>query len=172
MPRTRLLLLLLLVSFVGCTVLVDFAAQLALIAVDQAVIVTQSSCSYISFVANWIHFIEKLNLQNYLIFAGDQITLDYVNNRHENHAVLVSGLYDEAATTLVDFAEYGDETFRELTQSRPLFLFSVLQAGYTALWVDSDVVLLQNPADILRLTATINKDILHNLKPGFMRYGV
>lgn len=58
MTRTKLLLLLLLGSFVGCKV--DLAGQLALIAVERTVIVTQSSCPYIPFAANWIHFVEKI----------------------------------------------------------------------------------------------------------------
>lgn len=88
-------------------------------------------------------------MQNYLVFAEDEITFDYLNTRHKNHAVFVRALYDQAAQDSADFAEFGTEAFRRLTQSRPAFLLRVVQAGYTALWVDSDVVLLQNPLQIL-----------------------
>ena len=134
-------------TFVGCEV--DLAAQLALIAIDNTVVVTQSSCPYLAFAANWIYHAEKLNIQNYLIFAEDEITLDYINSRHSNHAVLVSELFEEAVKHSAGFAEFGTENFRQLTNPRPSFLLSVVRAGYTALWIDSDVVLLQNPLKIL-----------------------
>ena len=51
------------------------------VAVDNTVILTQTSCGYLEFAVNWITHAEALGITNWLTIAEDQVALDYINSR-------------------------------------------------------------------------------------------
>ena len=51
------------------------------VAADNTVILTQTSCGYLEFAANWITHAEALGITNWLTIAEDQIAMDYINSR-------------------------------------------------------------------------------------------
>ena len=51
------------------------------VAVDNTVILTQTSCGYLEFAINWIEHVVKLDVTNWLTIVEDAESLEYINNR-------------------------------------------------------------------------------------------
>jgi hypothetical protein len=53
------------------------------VAVDNTVILTQTSCGYLEFAVNWINSVQKLGITNWLTIVEDADSLAYINERCE-----------------------------------------------------------------------------------------
>ena len=51
------------------------------VAVDNTVILTQTSCGYLEFAVNWIQHVSKLDVTNWLTIVEDADSLEYINSR-------------------------------------------------------------------------------------------
>ena len=59
----------------------DLGQRFASVAVDNTVILTQTSCGYLEFAVNWITHAEALGITNWLTIAEDEMALNYLNTR-------------------------------------------------------------------------------------------
>lgn len=59
----------------------SLAQRFEAVATDNTIILTQTSCGYLEFAANWITHAEALGITNWLTIAEDEVALNYINAR-------------------------------------------------------------------------------------------
>ena len=64
--------------------------------------------------------------------------------RYPGHAVAASEFTNEALNSGAALFEYGTEAFTKLACARPVYLQTILDLGFSAVWSDTDTVWLQN----------------------------
>jgi len=64
--------------------------RLAVMAVDNKVILTQTSCGYLEFAVNWIYHVEALGITNWLTVCEDLAALNFLEDRFPGIAFQVS----------------------------------------------------------------------------------
>lgn len=121
------------------------------VAAHSTIVVSQTVCSYLAFVDNWILHAQRLGINNYLIIAEDEVSLRYINNKRPHHAV-PSNLFGYNATeTGLEFMNADSTDFVELSCKRPKFLATFLQLGYNVIWTDMDTAWLEDPFPLVPL---------------------
>ncbi len=128
----------------------QLAGRLGHLAINNTLIVTQTSCGFLSFATNWIVHVQKLDITNFVVFSEDETSFDWINQRHPGHAVMISDLLEQPQPhDSSKVATFGDDSFKNMVMKRPKLLLRLLEAGFNVLWVDSDAVLLQKPLPVL-----------------------
>lgn len=129
---------------------IQFADQLKVVAEDDVIILSQTSCAYLAFAANWINSAEKLGITNFLIIAEDEASLAWLKSRVPNNVVgadkLTKTSLPESGS---DVANWGSKQFATFTCIRPTYIQRILAEGYTVLWSDMDTVWHKNPMEHL-----------------------
>lgn len=124
--------------------------RLGHLAIDNTLIVTQTNCGFLSFGINWVKHVQKIDINNFLVFTEDESLFEWIDQRHEGHAVMVSDLLERSLPhDSSRAATFGDDAFKFMVMKRPRLLLRLLEAGFNVLWTDSDAVLLQKPLPVL-----------------------
>ena len=56
-------------------------SRFSAVAVDNTIILTQTSCGYLEFAINWILHVEALGITNWITIVEDDESLSYLNER-------------------------------------------------------------------------------------------
>ncbi|CAN0040821.1 unnamed protein product, partial [Laminaria digitata] len=109
---------------------------------DGLVMVNSVNCGYLDFASNFLQSVRSLSLiacdgaaRFFYSLVPGCVAMFPGDNSERQHAI--------GAGT------YGDAVFQSQVLVRPRLLQSILAAGYTALWTDSDIVWLGNPLPLL-----------------------
>lgn len=126
----------------------DLSSLLKERAIDNSVFVTTSTCGYADFTVNWVLHMQEANVTNYIVIAEDARALEYLVGKFDGHVISSASFhrpfYSKGGIDLVEYNNTGLSWC-----SRPHYLKSIAERGYTAIWVDSDVALLRNPMPLL-----------------------
>jgi len=128
----------------------NLASTLRAVAADGTVFVTTSTCAYADFTMNWATHMLQLHLTNFIVIAEDENVYQFLTNTTDlkGHVLRSSEFHRPfEAHGAHAFVEYDSKGFSWC--SRPHYLLSVVRHGYTAIWIDSDAVLLRSPMQIL-----------------------
>lgn len=96
--------------------------RVAAVAVDNKVILTQTSCGYLEFAVNWITHVEALGLTNWLTIAEDETALKFLEERYPGHALPASAFTNEALSSGNALYEWGSAAFTKVACARPSYL--------------------------------------------------
>jgi len=99
---------------------------------------------------NWATHMLQLHLTNFIVIAEDEKVYQFLTNTTDlkGHVLRSSEFHRPfEAHGAHAFVEYDSKGFSWC--SRPHYLLSVVRYGYTAIWIDSDAVLLRSPMHIL-----------------------
>ncbi|BDA50156.1 probable UDP-D-xylose:L-fucose alpha-1,3-D-xylosyltransferase [Coccomyxa sp. Obi] len=118
--------------------------KVAAVAVDNKVILTQTSCGYLEFAVNWITHMEALGIKNWLTIAEDETAMRFLEERYPGHAIPASAFTNEALSDGNALYEWGSAAFTKVACARPTYLQLVLDLGYEVLWSDMDAVWLKD----------------------------
>lgn len=91
-------------------------------AVDNKVILTQTSCGYLEFAVNWITHVEALGIKNWLTIAEDETAMRFIEERYPGHAIPASAFTNEALSGGNALYEWGSAAFTKVACARPTYL--------------------------------------------------
>lgn len=117
------------------------------------VIVTSTTCGYLDFTLNWIHHVKSSNLTNFVVIAEDEVSYRFLSQTIPNHVVKSVEFGRPYSQEGKKIAELDSSNFNWC--SRPIFLLAIINAGFTALWIDSDAVVMSNPFEAVDLTSPV-----------------
>lgn len=92
------------------------------VAVDNKVILTQTSCGYLEFAVNWITHVEALGITNWLTIAEDETALKFLEERYPGHALPASAFTNQALSDGNALYEWGSAAFTKVACARPTYL--------------------------------------------------
>jgi hypothetical protein len=111
-------------------------------------IVTSSTCGYLDMTLNWIEQLRAIGVGNFLVIAEDSPTYEYLLSLVPRNT-LPSYMFGRPFSRKARQAASFDSPDFKMCY-RPYYLRELIRRDFSAVWIDSDVALLQNPFDILR----------------------
>ena len=130
--------------------------ELATLADNRLLFVTQTSCAYLEFSQNWIHHLKALQINNWLVVTSDDIAYSWLSSTHPGHILQVARFQNllpdndtDPAGISTKFASFGSANFAQLSCVRPVILAGILHAGLRSMWSDADSVYLTDPRSIV-----------------------
>ena len=131
-------------------------AELADLAVDNSLFVTQTSCAYLEFSQNWIHHVEALEIKSWIVVASDDVAYEWLHTQYPGHIYHVERFRNMLSENNTDsvpdtsaFASFGSAAFAQLTCVRPVILAGILVAGINSFWSDADSAYLSDPRHVV-----------------------
>lgn len=131
---------------------------------DRAVIMAVVNYQFRGFALNWICHLESVGATNYLLIAEDDDVAHFLRFKGvpvfypRQHAV--RDHYGRASHAAADAApEFGHAGFAGVVAYKSLFLADVLDAGYSALVSDVDIVTLREPFAALDAAGALDADL-------------
>ncbi len=109
------------------------------IAVDNNVVVTFCNNGFTDFALNWFLTIQKLNINNYIVFALDQPSFSFLKQQNIN-----TFLVDKENKLFTEESHnFGSVGFIAICNEKPWVVNQVLKAGFDVVWTDTDIVWLK-----------------------------
>jgi len=108
----------------------------------KQIAITFTNNGYMEYALNWLHYVEEVGCDNYLIFALDSEANDALKQRGAHvfyDAALDQGKIDRSAT------HFGSDPFKKIVHLKPTLTLRVLELGFALLLSDADVIWFQNP---------------------------
>lgn len=131
---------------------------------DRAVIMAVVNYQFRGFALNWICHLERVGATNYLLIAEDDDVAHFLRFKGvpvyypRHHAI--RDHYGRASHAAANAApEFGHAGFAGVVAYKSLFLTDVLDAGYSALVSDVDIVALREPFAALDADGALDVDL-------------
>lgn len=131
----------------------DLHGLLASVAVDNIVILSEVNCGYLAFASNWLAHASRQGVRNFLFVSEDEAAHEHLRLLAPGHVASSADVLRLQAAQLSaeDEAQhgFGSRAFGALMARRSHYVRAVLAAGFSALLMDLDTVLLRNPLPYL-----------------------
>lgn len=131
---------------------------------DRAVVLGVVNYQFRGFALNWICHLERVGVSNYLLIAEDDDVAHFLRFKGvpvyypRQHAI--RDHYGRASHAAANAApEFGHAGFAGVVAYKSLFLTDVLDAGYSALVSDVDIVTLRDPFVSLEAAGALGADL-------------
>ncbi|KAJ8047272.1 UDP-D-xylose:L-fucose alpha-1,3-D-xylosyltransferase 3 [Holothuria leucospilota] len=137
------------------------------------VLLTTTNYGFLDLVLNLLHSIERLSMQlTILVICEDKTAYVELLKRQSNFSVKFHLTLTHLQESVAKAVDYKSQPYISIVQKRVSYVELLLQRGLDVFFVDSDVVLLENPLeyfiddkyDVFVQSDTANKD---NLCAGF-----
>jgi hypothetical protein len=116
-------------------------------------IVTATTCGYLDMTLNWIEQLRSIGANNFLVIAEDLPSYDYLMSFTPGHTVPSSMLGRPFSRSGRKPASFDSPDFNWC--SRPYYLRELIRRNFSAVWIDSDVALHQDPFELSYESDTI-----------------
>jgi WD40 repeat protein len=104
---------------------------------------------------NWYLTIQKLNINNYIVFALDQPSYTFLK-QHNINTFLVD---KENKLFTEESHNFGSVGFIAICNEKPWVVNQVLKAGFHVVWTDTDIVWLKDPFPIFHYHRGVDMQI-------------
>ena len=98
-----------------------------------------SNYAYSSMLFNWKCFLERHNIENYLIITLEEKLHNLLESKNYH------SYYPSELDTFVGDINYNAQLFKKITKIKSYFVYRALKLGYNVLLSDGDIVFLKNP---------------------------
>ena len=123
---------------------------------NNIVIVSEVNCGYLDFASNWLLHARRLGVHNFLLISEDDTAHQHLLLLAPGHIARSTEVLGTSVlqTPAEDQSQlgFGSRAFGELMARRSHYVHAVLSAGFSALLLDLDAVLLRNPMPYLPTT--------------------
>jgi hypothetical protein len=105
----------------------------------DALIMLSSNFNYSNFLQNWAVAAALVGVTKFVVVAEDG-SQAFLERYYSGHVVAAPG-----RAAHVGESQFGDSNYKAMVSKRPGYLRHALELGYDVLYVDVDIVFLQNP---------------------------
>lgn len=117
-------------------------------------ITSLANYGYLPMIKNWIYFIRKLNINNYVIFTLDKKLYDELKKLNINTCFLKT---DKPLSS--EIASYGSVDFNKVTRTKLEIIYKLLKEDLSILLSDLDTIWLSNPVEYITLDSDFDVQI-------------
>lgn len=115
---------------------------------DKHVVLLLSNSGFAPMLLNAVASMHKVGLHNYVVLATDPAACDMLSAGVDPNSCVTVG--DQAAIGSAGASSYGTQQYREIVQTKPVWVRRALDAGLSVVFADADVVWLRNPLPWLK----------------------
>jgi hypothetical protein len=98
-----------------------------------------SNFNYSNFLHNWVVAAARVGITKFVVVAEDE-SHAFLERHYNGHVVAAPGWVEHAGES-----QFGVSNYKAMVSKRPGYLRHALELGYDVLYVDVDIVFLQNP---------------------------
>lgn len=106
-------------------------------------IVTSATCGYMDMLLNWIAQLQSIHVHNFLVIAEDLQTYEFLLTVIPRQTLMSSAFGRPFGQAGQKAAVFNSSDYSWC--SRPYYLNKIIQQNITAIWIDSDAMLLRDP---------------------------
>eukprot|EP00941_MAST-03F_sp_MAST-3F-sp1_P004662 g4662.t1 len=122
-----------------------FARALYITNKSRILILASVNFSALNLAENWLHFLDNLGIDHYVLLAHDDESYEYFKNKGRN----VIHFFGKASKES-DFS-YGDLLYQKFVHDRSKAVLQLIRNGISVLIADIDAVWLKNPIPFISL---------------------
>ena len=117
------------------------------VADENGLVITNNvNCGYLDMAVNFLTSVQKNSDSRVLFVAMDQVSFDFLDELTPGCVTMYPSGYEKKS---IEAGYFGKEIFSSQVTVRPVILHSILEAGYSALWSDSDMFWLGNSLELI-----------------------
>ena len=117
------------------------------VADENGLVITNNvNCGYLDMAVNFLTSVQKFSDSRVLFVAMDQVSFDFLDELTPGCIAMFPSGYEKQS---IEAGDFGKDIFSSQVTVRPVILHSVLEAGYSALWSDSDMFWLGNSLELI-----------------------
>lgn len=115
---------------------------------SKTVLVTACNFGYVNFLHNLKCYTDRLSMK-LLVFSMDAATHKYISESMPNKENIFSYFWAEGEQVEEKTSDFASHQFHVITTRKIEVVLQVLEKGYDAIFIDSDIALLRDPLEYL-----------------------